>query len=338
MPKRCFTCKAVVSTDVPTLSCGACRSAVYCSKVCQKKDWKEGEHKKICKFLNVGEGAMQVRDPSHMEYVAKLAEGFKEIERSLDDDMKRFFKLFKVSTLKGSQAAARKMKKIVVRETKYNQKALLFHSLHLLIHTDSEKLLWPNSPLLVLLQFVDPNVLSGHEHDEKRVTPLHHLAHLADPTSSDYSTQENQLTLGRQLIEHGTNVNAAAYPNGNTPLHHACHSTFTTNLDFIQLLLDNGADPNAQDHLGQTPLMHTLRMAPGAATFLLERHTTDVNVTTSSGVSFHGWVRDTVKYFSDQVALTDNPHQVEDQFVLQQWRQIEEMLVKRGANDTGIVE
>jgi hypothetical protein len=35
-----------------------------------------------------------------------------------------------------------------------------------------------------------------------------------------------------------------------------------TNLDFIQLLFEIGADPNAQDHLGRTPLMYTIQFAP----------------------------------------------------------------------------
>jgi hypothetical protein len=161
---------------------------MYCSKICQKKDWKA--HKKICKSLNAGDGAMQVRSVLHEKTSATLEEGFKENERRLNDNMKRFFKLFKESTLKGSQDAARKMKKIAARETKRNQKELLFFSLYLLIHTKSEKLLWPNSPLLVLLQFVDPNMLA-----EARGTLLHVLAYLADP--SDYSTQENQVILGR---------------------------------------------------------------------------------------------------------------------------------------------
>jgi hypothetical protein len=49
-------------------------------------------------------------------------------------------------------------------------------------------------------------------------------------------------------------------------------------------------------------------------------------------------VRDAVSYFSDQVSLPDNPDRVKDQFVLQQWREIEEMLVERGGHDTGIAD
>jgi hypothetical protein len=52
-------------------------------------------------------------------------------------------------------------------------------------------------------------------------------------------------------------------------------------------------------------------------------------------------VREAVAYvsntFSDQVALPDNPDWwVKDKFVLQQWREIEEMLWERVGQDTGI--
>jgi hypothetical protein len=93
-------------------------------------------------------------------------------------------------------------------------------------------------------------------------TPLHKLACLADPTSSDYSTQENQLTLGRQLIEHGGYANAPIYPESDTPLHSVCYSSNTTNLDFIDL--------NAEDHLGQPSLLYITKYAHGAAKCLLK--------------------------------------------------------------------
>jgi hypothetical protein len=160
MPKTCLSCKAVALKEVPSLSCGACRAAVYCSRVCQKKDWKE--HKKICMSLNVGEGAMQVGCPAHVQHCIELKGVYEQVERSLDEGGRRFFKLFAESTFEGSKAAARKMKKIAARHTKHNQKVLLFHTLYPLILTDctdSEK-------LLVLLQFVDPSImLSGNEYE-----------------------------------------------------------------------------------------------------------------------------------------------------------------------------
>jgi hypothetical protein len=42
-----------------------------------------------------------------------------------------------------------------------------------------------------------------------------------------------------------------------------------------------------------------------------------------------------VKNIADQIALPDNPDQIQDQFQLKQWREIEEILTERGAADTG---
>jgi hypothetical protein len=225
------------------------------------------------------------------------------------------------------------MKKFAKGQIKTNQRVLLFHSLFFLIRSsNSEMLSWPNSPLLVMLQFVDPNKLIGSP--ETRFTPLHILADLADP--KDYSTHKMQLILAKQLIEHGANVNLSI-PWGNTPLHKACHSGVVTNLDFVEYLLEAGADPNTQNTWGMTPLMYTTPYAPGAAKFLLNRPATDANLTDGSGSSFLAKVRhQTVKSFSSKIADPDNPQQVQEEFVIQQWLVIEEMLVERGAHDTGI--
>jgi hypothetical protein len=226
------------------------------------------------------------------------------------------------------------MKQIAKRQTKYNQKFLLIHSLHFLVRfSNSEMLSWPNSPLLVLLQLVDPSELFGEE--GKSFTPLHELAALANP--SDYSTHERQLILAKQLIELGANINTVSIPEDITPLHKACHWANVTNLDFVELLLEEGADPNAPDRLGNIPLVYTIPHAPGAAKFLLNWPTTDANITARSGASSFAKVRKAVEYLCDDVARPANPEQVQHQFLLQQWREIEEMLVERGATDTGIV-
>jgi hypothetical protein len=277
---------------------------------------------------------MQMRTDTHTSWSTELKERFESAERSLPEELKAFFKLFQESTFEGSQAAARKMKAFANMQTKNIQKCLLLHSFPILIRSDSDMLSWPNSPLLVLLQFVDPNVLSGDEdvplqEGELRATPLHDLADVADPF--DYSTHENQLILAKQLIEHGANVNAVS-----SPLHNACFGGNVTNLDFVEFLLEAGADPNAQDHLGNTTLMYTIPDAPGAAKFLLNWSTTDANITTRSGASFLARVRSLITTFPDQIARSDHPDLVPHRFWLRQWREIEEMLVESGAADTGI--
>jgi hypothetical protein len=139
------------------------------------------------------------------------------------------------------------MKKYAKRQIKHNQKYLLFHSLGVLARPPSEMLSWLKSPLLVMLQFVDPNLLSGDfgaplQEGETRETPLRHLTDMASP--SDYSTHENQLILAKQLIELGGSASAVSIPYGETPLHNICLSAVVTNLDFAELILEAGAGPN----------------------------------------------------------------------------------------------
>jgi hypothetical protein len=337
MPKTCIVCNAFASQY-----CDACQSAMYCSKACQRKDWKT-QHKQLCKLLNVGHGDRQVRTDFHMRLCIRMSRRFESEERILDEGAKGFFKLFTESTLEGSQAAAQKMKNIAKRQIKNYQNFLFFHSLYYLIHSDSEMLSWPNSPLLVMLQFVDPNELSGVEdaslleggYPRPRETPLFHLVDLAH--CFDYATHKNQLILAKQLIQHGANVNTLSFPHGKTPLHNACYGAVVTNLDLIELLLEEGADPNAQDDLGRTPLMYTTPDAPGAAKYLLNWPTTDANITSRSGASFLARVRSLNSGLTDHIVLQhDDPDRVPHQYTIQQWRGIKELLVERGAADTGI--
>jgi ankyrin repeat protein len=112
-----------------------------------------------------------------------------------------------------------------------------------------------------------------------------------------------------------------------------------TNLDFVELLLGAGADPKTQDHMGRTPLMFTTTDAPGAAKFLLNWPSTDANITTRSGTSFLARVRGLSTVYFNLAAYSDNPQRVhQHQFLLRQWREIEEIVVVKGAHDTGITE
>jgi hypothetical protein len=323
MPKCCIICNAEASPDLQLQYCATCQSALYCSKACQTIDWKQRQHKKICKLLNVGHGDRQMRTSYHTTFSATLKEQFERDKHILPDGVKRFFKLFEESTFEGSRATAQTMTRFARRQTKSEKKGMFYHSLHFLARfCNSEMLSWPNSPLLVMLQFVDPNDMTI---GEMKGTPLLLLADLAD--ASEYSTHVNQLILAKQLVEHGANVSSVSNIQGMTPLHRACFSGNVTNLDFVEYLLEEGADPNAQDDTGLTPLMYTTTDAPGAAKFLLNWPTTDANITSRSGESFQSNVRGVQKLFSDKLARPDNPDTVQDQFLLQQWRGIEEMLV-----------
>jgi hypothetical protein len=340
MLKSCITCSAVASPDIQLQYCDACQSAMYCSKACQREDWIK-QHKQICKFLNVGHGDMQIRTKGHTHRWDILKDSFERNDHDLDAGDKQFFTLFTASTFEGSQAAAKKMKKFAKGQIKNYQKFLFFHSLQFLLRSSNNpsKFSWPNSPLLVMLQFVDPN--ARYEDDdtplyegETRETPLHQLADLLDPYN--YTTHVNQLILAKQLIQHGANVSTLSIPEGKTALHSACYGCNVTNLDFVEFLLKEGADPNAKECRGLTPLMVTIPDAPGVAKFLLNWPSTDANITTRSGASFLARVRYTLTKYSEVAALPNNPKRAQYEFTLQQWREIEAMLVERGALDTGI--
>jgi hypothetical protein len=82
--------------------------------------------------------------------------------------------------------------------------------------------------------------------------------------------------------------------------------------------------------------MHTTPDAPGAAKLLPNLPGTEVNITNRYGESFLGRVRSTITAFSGQLTGPDNPNLIQHQFVIQQWRDIQEMLVERGAHNTEI--
>ena len=112
MLRCCIICRAVDSPDLQLQYCDACQSALYCSRACQRIDWREKEHKKICKFLNVGHGDRQVRNDIHLRRQIALKEDFEIDQRFIKEGMKRFYIHFTESTFEGSRAAAQKMEKI----------------------------------------------------------------------------------------------------------------------------------------------------------------------------------------------------------------------------------
>ena len=168
---------------------------------------------------------------------------------------------------------------------------------------------------------------------------------MADPDIA--TSHQVQVILGQQLLDAGANVNAKAGEGlGNvTPLHRACHSATVINLGFIRLLLEHGANPNALSvPQGETPLMHTLENSMPAAVLLLtfpSKVAIDVNVRSSTGSTFLGGVRQSIKKFQQhevilQLGGGSSPEATAKRnFILKQFLQVEALLVEKGAIDNG---
>ena len=65
------------------------------------------------------------------------------------------------------------------------------------------------------------------------------------------------------LVAAGANVNAKDSLSGKSPLHHAmaCKAK-RGNQEVVQFLIDHGADVNARDNAGMTPLDYAKNYAP----------------------------------------------------------------------------
>jgi hypothetical protein len=293
------------------------------------ENWKE--HKKICRSLVVGASAsMQVK---HSEQTARSAatNAYNEcmrLEFNENEDFTQFFKLFQESKSGGRKTAARDMKQIALRQEQRERDLWLLSILNELVHFDMDRLTWSNSPLLVLLECRDPTALVGAIRHPMLLNWLAQVMH-PDGHRTSYA---NQILLARQLVEYGVDVNAAIMPNGTTPLHTACCSAGVTNLEFINFLLQNGANPNARNHKGATPLMWTTEWAPSAAKILIEWPATDVNIVDRKGFSMLTFVRQVLENISGATNRPGNAcRKAEDRFRLQQWLDVEQMLVEKGA-------
>eukprot|EP00545_Synedropsis_sp_CCMP1620_P003144 CAMPEP_0119006428 /NCGR_PEP_ID=MMETSP1176-20130426/2286_1 /TAXON_ID=265551 /ORGANISM="Synedropsis recta cf, Strain CCMP1620" /LENGTH=264 /DNA_ID=CAMNT_0006958337 /DNA_START=134 /DNA_END=928 /DNA_ORIENTATION=- len=253
----------------------------------------------------------------------------------------RVFRLFENKSNKPDEVVIREIKKTLFREVKQDRRVAMFMMLHVLLRSPKHVVEKITSPLRILLQhkIVDPNALTSppppHKDAEQGSTALHCLAEAA----MDLENMENQVLLGQQLLDAGADVNARAGKAlyCHTPLHVACMSSYTTNLDFIKLLLDNGADPNAQSTLGETPLMYTMNAAPGACKFVVEykgkgQIKPDLNIRNKKGETILSKVKkgiDGMVQFNLLIAPKDR--MAATKLLVQQLEELQGILLERNA-------
>lgn len=88
--------------------------------------------------------------------------------------------------------------------------------------------------------------------DTDGATPLHYALKTSAERKEDRRSLED---IAASLISNGANVNVHHSMTGDTPLHMAAYNGYE---DTVALLLIKGADANARNHSGQTPLFGPL--------------------------------------------------------------------------------
>lgn len=112
----------------------------------------------------------------------------------------------------------------------------------------------------------------------------HHLHHHPNAVMGQASANmEDSAAIVSDLISQGAAVNARADRTGETPLHLAARYA---RADAAKRLLDAGADANARDATGRTPLHAAIAAdAQGVFQILLRHRATDVSARTSDGTT-----------------------------------------------------
>lgn len=111
--------------------------------------------------------------------------------------------------------------------------------------------------------------------------PAHNSNMFSLPVLSAAITSKADLSFIALLIDKGAPIHMDFWSDKKNPLHYAADMS---SLDVVQLLLSKGADPNARDNIGETPLyIAALRGKTDIAVFLIEQHAADINAVTQNG-------------------------------------------------------
>ena len=113
--------------------------------------------------------------------------------------------------------------------------------------------------------------LDSESPDQARATPLHYAACCGMHDVVKFL-----------IVEHSQDVNARGFNSGETPLHVA---TECRHADIAQLLLEHGADANAQDMYERTPLLMASENGLGEIARVLLKHGADTELGKNGGQS-----------------------------------------------------
>jgi len=165
----------------------------------------------------------------------------------------------------------------------------------------------PNTPIWFDPQYTNDQIreelerTGGKDVDTAR-NSLGQTGLMAAINTADYSEfvfEGEPFERVKLLVEYGADVNAASSPApreedhsyNNTPLHYAAfqnNNVYT--VDMIHYLIDKGAHVNAQNSLGETPLMWSLQITDldprKEATRALIEDLADVNVQNNLGMTY----------------------------------------------------
>ncbi len=134
---------------------------------------------------------------------------------------------------------------------------------------------------------------------------IYHHIHYLGPTFTveNYTCVRNHHELIQKLIDLGADVNAHDY-SGCTPLHTACSRNY---YEIAQILIEHGADVNARDMIGDTPLHRASFASNLSLVKTLVAHGADVNVQNKVGRTAILFCRD---YFNDSPEFEKNQYDV----------------------------
>jgi ankyrin repeat protein len=143
---------------------------------------------------------------------------------------------------------------------------------------------------LAIAEYLLTQGASVNVKDKDGYTPLHNTADSFVKGDPSKRNEADRNRIAALLLKYGARVNATIH-HGETPLHEAA---LRNNVGLVQLLVENGADPNIQQAQGMTPLHFAFSAGEDRLQVvrLLLRHGADSSVTDEYGRTPKDYAKD----------------------------------------------